>query len=271
MNNELEVITKTYPATQNKLHAYAIGDVHVGSPQFNEKAIKKKIDIIKNDELACLCLLGDLGDFALRNSRSNIYQATMQPKEQVDYIYSLFYDVRDKIVCAVSGNHEERLIREGGGIDPLLTLCCRWGCEEVYRENMGIIKLAFGSIKGNVTGKVQQNVFYGLCIHGSTKRKNHVFQLGVEGCDFGFSAHVHEPMYKPNGKIRVSRESGQAHHVPYKEVVVDANLSIGGYGVKHQHEIPAPPELQYLELYTYRDNTNKRALHRVINYHTIQI
>lgn len=98
MNNDLDIIVKTYPVEQNVLHVYAIGDVHVGSPQFNEKAIKKKIDIIKNDDVGCLCLLGDLGDFALRNSKSNIYQATMQPKEQTDYIYDLFYDVRDRIV-----------------------------------------------------------------------------------------------------------------------------------------------------------------------------
>ena len=41
MKNDLDVIVKKYPYEQNKLNVYAIGDVHVGSEQFNEKAVRK--------------------------------------------------------------------------------------------------------------------------------------------------------------------------------------------------------------------------------------
>lgn len=49
-----------------------------------------------------------------------------------------------------------------------------------------------------------------------------------------------------------------------------ANLSPGGYGLKHEYETCPPPELQYLELRAYRDNDRNRTLTRVMNYHTIQ-
>ena len=45
MQNDLDLIIKQYPDDMNILRVYAIGDVHVGSPQFDEKAIKKKIQI----------------------------------------------------------------------------------------------------------------------------------------------------------------------------------------------------------------------------------
>ena len=49
MNNDLEVIVRTFPKEQNVLNVYAIGDTHVGSQQFDEKTVRKKIEIIRND------------------------------------------------------------------------------------------------------------------------------------------------------------------------------------------------------------------------------
>ena len=45
MRNDLEIITRVFPKSQDVLRVYAIGDVHVGSPEFDEQTIKKKIDI----------------------------------------------------------------------------------------------------------------------------------------------------------------------------------------------------------------------------------
>lgn len=48
MRNDLDLIVKRFPNTKkwNTLRLYAIGDVHVGAENFDEKAIKKKIEII---------------------------------------------------------------------------------------------------------------------------------------------------------------------------------------------------------------------------------
>ena len=61
MLNDLDVIVKAYP--QDVLRVYAIGDVHVGSPDFNEAAIRKKLQIIEEDPCAALVLCGDLGEY----------------------------------------------------------------------------------------------------------------------------------------------------------------------------------------------------------------
>ena len=78
MRNDLELITLTFPREQKELHVYAIGDVHVGSAQFDEKSVKKKIQIIETDPYGVVCLCGDLGDYGLKNSKTNVYQATMK-------------------------------------------------------------------------------------------------------------------------------------------------------------------------------------------------
>lgn len=266
MNNDLSVIVKSMPSDWPLLRLYAIGDCHVGAENFNETALKKKIQIIRDDPYGVVTLCGDLGDFGLRSSVTNPLRATMGPADQVEYIYELFEPIKHKIVSAVPGNHEMRLVKETG-IDPMLTLCCRWGCQDVYRENVAILKLTFGQ---HSNGK-QQNAFIGITTHGSSIRKHQRFIACFQPIDWAVAGHSHTPMYYPHGVIRINTAYATAKHVSYKEIVVDANLEPGGYGIKNEYEITPPPELQYLELRVVRENNKSRTPHKIMNYHSIQI
>ena len=265
MNNDLDVIIKKYPREQEVLRVYAMGDIHVGSAEFNEAAVKKKLKIIEEDPYAALCICGDLGDYGLKNSKTNVYQATMSPREQQKYIHKLFLPVIDKIAAAVPGNHEERITKEVGTC-PLYDLCVLWGIQDVYRENLAITKFMFGE-----QNKRQQHIFVGITTHGATRAKHKKFIAGFDGIDFAISGHTHTPEYSPHGKIRIDRTHGKASHVSYKEIVVDANLSVGGYGIKKEYEIPTTPELQYLELSVYRSGEFGKPRMRAMNYHSITI
>ena len=264
MNDDLTLITKRFPKTQNVLLVYAIGDVHVGSEQFDERSIKEKIKRIKADPCGVVCLCGDLADYGLKNSKTNVYKAIMQPREQQRYVYELFKPIADKIVTAVPGNHEERVTREVGTC-PLYDLCVLWGVQDVYRENVAIVKYIFGQ-KSN--GK--RIVFVGVTTHGSTRNKHHKHML-FYNADFSISGHTHTPSYSPHGRIYIDSIKATAKLVPYKEIVVDANLKPGGYSIKHEYEIPPPPELQYLELSFRRKNDKNRTEEKVMDYHAIQI
>ena len=265
MLNDFEMICIDLPKKHKKINVYALGDVHVGSAEFNETAIKKKIQIILDDPDGVVALCGDLGDFGLKNSKTNVYQQTMNPASQVEYIYDLFKPLAEagKIIAAVPGNHEERLVREVG-VCPLYDLCVRWGISDRYRENVAIVKLTFGSLNG---GKARQ-IFAGIVTHGSTRNKHRKFTASFDNIDFAISGHTHTPEYSQRGKIRVDTLHGVAKHVAYKEIVVDAHLKPGGYGLKKEYEIAAPPELQFLECYTERINGyfDKR-----MDFHSIQI
>ena len=268
MNNDLDVIVKEFPDDFDCLRVYAIGDVHVGSEQFDEKAIKKTIRYIEEDPFACVALCGDLGDFGLKNSKTNVYQATMSPREQLEYIYKLFLPITDKIVAAVPGNHEERITREVGTC-PMYDLCVRWDIPEVYRENVAINKLSFGVLPGC---NKRQVTFIGITTHGSTRNKHKKFIAGFDGIDFAISGHTHTPEYSPHGKIRIDNKSATAKHVPYKEIVVDAYLKPGGYSLAKEYEIAPPAEVQYLELSVYRDGrASTRKTHKIIDYHAMQL
>ena len=272
MMNDLDLIIKQYPEDMNALHVYAIGDVHVGSEQFDEQAIKKKIQIIKDDPFAAVCICGDLGDYGLKNSKTNVYRATMQPREQQEYIYNLLEPIADKIAACVPGNHEERITKEVGTYCPMYDICVRLCIGEVYRENVAITKFAFGTMPGQAKHRRRDNVFIGITTHGSTRNKHKKFIAGFDGIDFAISGHTHTPEYSPHGRIVIDARSATAKLVGYKEIVVDAHLAPGGYSLKKEYEVAPPPELQYLELYVTRTGKeNTRKNYKVMNYHAIQI
>ena len=267
MMNDLDIITKEYPSDMTTLNVYALGDVHVGSEQFDERVIREKIRIIQEDPAGVVSICGDLGDYGLKNSKTNVYRATMPPSEQKDYILELFAPIADKMIAIVPGNHEERITKEIGTC-PMYDLAVLWGVPEVYRENVAITRLIFGHLESKRTKK---NSFVLITTHGSSRNRHRHFIAGFDGIDAAISGHVHTQSYTPHGKIRVDRKNGTASHVAYKEIVVDANLQPGGYGLKKEYEIAAPPELQYLELTSYRDTNRARTNHKVINYHTITV
>lgn len=268
MLDDLKLIVKEFPAELEALRVYAIGDVHVGSEQFDEEAIKKKIKIIEADPAAAVCLCGDLADYGLKTSISNIYQQTMSPRDQQEYVYELFYPIKDKIVACTAGNHEYRITREVGTC-PLYDLTVRWGIQDVYRENVAITKYKFGTMAGR---KGKQVCFISVTSHGSTRNKHRKFSVGFDNIDFFISGHSHQSEYSPRGRIRVDRINETAKWVPVKEIVVDAHLKPGGYSLKNEYEIAPPPELQYIELSTYRTGSgNNRKTHKTMSYHAIQL
>lgn len=67
MNNDLDIIIKKYPHEWDSLRVYAIGDVHVGAPDFDEASVRKKLKIIQEDPAGVLALCGDVGNFGLRS------------------------------------------------------------------------------------------------------------------------------------------------------------------------------------------------------------
>jgi len=266
MRDDLELIVKQYPEDVQTLRVYAIGDVHVGAEQFDEEAIKKKIEIIKNDPCAAVALCGDLADYGLKNSISNVYKQTMNPREQQEYVLELFAPIADKISACVAGNHESRITREVGTC-PMYDICVLLGIPEVYRENVAITKYVFGKN----SGQKYQNVFVGVTSHGSTRAKHRKFSAGFENADFMVSGHTHQSEYSPRGRIRIHPEKGVAVQVPFKEIVVDAHLKPGGYSLEKEYEIAPPSELQYLELSVYRSPDKMRRRIKVMNYHAIQL
>ena len=85
--------------------------LHFGSP-FHYSYLWDKIkESIKNTSNHYAIFIGDIGDYGVPDKRGVHWGNTHTPQEQVELIMDELYDIKDKIISLVYGNHEERLHR----------------------------------------------------------------------------------------------------------------------------------------------------------------
>lgn len=91
-----------------------ISDAHDGDKQFDRAKLIKLVEDIKKTPFMYGFLLGDLCNNATKNSKSDIYTATMNPQEQKWDMINILSDIQGKLLGSTGGNHEERSHKESG-------------------------------------------------------------------------------------------------------------------------------------------------------------
>lgn len=89
-----------------------ISDAHIGDRAFDEKMFKRLVEHIRITPNVYAFLVGDLINNGTKNSKSDSYSEVLTPHAQKDRAIELLYPIKDKLLCSVSGNHEERTWRE---------------------------------------------------------------------------------------------------------------------------------------------------------------
>lgn len=230
------------------LNIYPLGDVHIGSKEFDLELFNQWIEMVKNDPNGAVVIIGDMMNMGLRNSKSNVYEETLSPMEQKELCYELLAPIADKIIAGCSGNHEYRAVKEVG-MNPLYDVFCRLRIEDRYRENACFIKLTVGKQGKN------PNTYGMVLTHGVSKSKDDKWNLAVDGCDCFISGHTHDADHAPKGKIRMDLTHNKVKLVSYQQVVVMPFQRYGGYAVRGKY---LPNSLGQFQRITF-DGTSKRV------------
>ena len=227
MLDDYTLIQSNYPNLTN-LNIYPLGDVHIGSKEFDLELFKQWRDMVKNDPNGAVVIIGDMMNMGLRNSKSNVYEENLSPREQKELCYELLLPIADKIIAGCSGNHEYRAVKEVG-MNPLYDVFCRLCIEDRYRENACFIKLTVGKQGKN------PNTYGVVLTHGSSKTKHKKWTYSVDGCDCFISGHTHEATHDPLAKIRMDLTHNKVKLVGYQNVVVVPFQSYGGYAIRGEY------------------------------------
>ena len=230
------------------LNIYPLGDVHIGSKEFDLKLFNQWVEMVKNDPNGAVVIIGDMMNMGLRNSKSNVYEENLSPMEQKELCYELLLPIADKIIGGCSGNHEYRAVKEVG-MNPLYDVFCRLRIEDRYRENACFIKLTVGKQGKN------PNTYGVVLTHGSSKSKEEKWNYCVDGCDCFISGHTHTATHQPFGKIRMDLTHNKVKTVGYQHVVVMPFQRYGGYAVRGKY---MPNHLGQFQRITF-DGKSKRV------------
>ncbi len=130
---------------------------------------------------------------ALKNSKGNAYR-TISPSDERKWLKEHLAKIKDRIICASRGNHEERSVRDSD-LDPLETLMDEFGIP--YSPAGMFLKLAVGGDGGD---KTKPLVYTSYILHGFGGGRmagaplNNVTKLtSVIAADVYIMGHTHKP------------------------------------------------------------------------------
>ena len=235
MLSDFELITHKFPDRPD-LHIYPISDVHLGAAEHMEREWKHFCDTLLSDPNAYIILGGDLINNATRNSVSNIFEETMRPREQKRMMVEMLKPIKDRILCAVSGNHERRSLKDADD-DPTYDIMCKLDLEHLCRENIAFLRLQMGRLDGDGRNNptyvitVTHGAGGGILTGGAVNR-NERFGYVLDGCDCLIVGHTHKPFVTQPSKIYIDARNNRVSMRPFKVVSSTSWLTWGGYAAQ---------------------------------------
>ena len=224
-----------------------ISDVHLGSRECMEQEFINFIKTVKETPNMYLTLGGDLIDNGTRSSVTNPFQATMPPSQQKREMANILSEVRDRILCFTTGNHERRSVKDADD-DPVYDIAAKLDLENLYRENIAFLKIQLGN-KENYNGNRLAGGFRptyvlavthgtgGGILTGAAVNRNERFGYVIDGIDALIVGHTHKPFTTQTGKIKVDAHNNKVTVRPFKVISATSWLDYGGYAA---HKMLSP-------------------------------
>lgn len=235
MLSDFEFITHHFPENKD-IVIFPVSDVHLGASEHMEREWAEFCRQIKETPNAYIVLGGDLINNATRNSVSNVFEETMRPREQKKLIAEMLHPIRDRILCAVSGNHERRSGKDADD-DPTYDIMCKLDIEHLYRENMAFVKVRFGKVdfNGGHNPTYMLAVLHGAgggMLTGGAVNRNERFGYVIDGADCLIVGHTHKPFVTQPSKIKIDPYNNKVDIKPFKVVSSTSWLNYGGYAAQ---------------------------------------
>lgn len=235
MLSDFELLNYHFPENEDCL-IIPVSDVHLGAAEHLAQEWETFCQKVIAHPKAKIILCGDLINNATRTSVSNIFDETMRPREQKKRMVEMLTPIRDKILCAVSGNHERR---SGKDVDDDATydILCKLDLEDKYRENVAFLRIQMGDVYK--AGLKNPTYFLAVAhgagggmLPGATINRNERFGYAIDGLDCLIVGHSHKPMVSQPAKIKIDPFNNRVSIKPFKVVTATSWLGWGGYAAQ---------------------------------------
>lgn len=229
------MISHHFP-TRNNITIYPISDVHLGAPECMQSEWEQFCSRLLREPNSYIVLGGDLVDNATRNSIGGVYEARMRPAEAKRLMANMLEPIRDRILCAVTGNHERRSLKECDD-DPTYDIMAKLDLEDLYRENLAFLKIQMGQQNGNGSSNptymlVVSHGAGGGGLTGSAVNKGERFGYVLDGADVLIVGHTHKPFVTQPTKIKIDAHNNMVKLKPFKVISATSWLEYGGYAAQ---------------------------------------
>jgi predicted phosphodiesterase len=249
MKKDFDILVYSF---NDNIKIYPLSDLHYGTEGFmSEKWAEFKNRLLK-EKNSYVVIAGDMINNALKSSVSNCY-TDIRPSEQKQWLAKELAPIKDKILCIVSGNHENRSLKDADD-SPLYDVCCKLDIEDKYRPNMAFVKIQLGkrnSDRQTYTLGVMHGSGGGIYTGGAVNR-NERFGYVIDGLDCLITGHTHKPVLSRPSKMVIDTHNNKITFKPFTVITATSWLDYGDYALRMQL-LPATFALQEIFL----DKKNK--------------
>lgn len=250
MLKDFEMITHSF---NEPIVIFPISDVHFGALEHMHKEWTDFCKMVEQTPNAYIILGGDLVNNNVRTCGFiNPYDELVRPREQKKKMAEFLEPIKDRILCAVSGNHEARSMRDDD-IDITYDIMAKLDIEDLYRPNMAFMKVSLGRRKDN--SPIQSYTFAvthgagGGIYTGATVNRNERFGNVIEGLDCLVVGHTHKGTVTKPSKIVIDRKNDKVSMSHYTVVSMVSWVNFGGYAMQKMLLPSQVAESQKLKLH----------------------
>ena len=237
MRSDFDLIVREFPNRED-LTIIPVSDVHMGALEHMKDEWEKFCKNVIAQPNVLVTLGGDLINNATRSSVSNIFKETMFPSAQKRKMAEMLKPLaaENRILCAVSGNHERRSQKDCDD-EPMLDIMCKLDLEDLYRENMAFVKLVIGDklAAGNRNPTYTLAVTHGAgggIYTGGAVNRNERFGYVIDGIDAIIVGHTHKGAITKPMKIFVDTHNNKISMKPFVVVSSVPWMQFGGYALQ---------------------------------------
>lgn len=233
MLNDFDMIKHHFDAP---ITIFPISDVHYGALEHKKKEWLAFCKMVEETPNAYIILGGDLVNNNVRTcSFINPYDELVRPREQKQRMVEFLEPIKDRILCAVNGNHEARSIRDDD-IDITYDIMAKLDIEDLYRPNVAFMKVSLGkradkSPVASYTFATTHGAGGGIYT-GATVNRNERFGNVIEGLDCLIVGHTHKGTVTKPSKIVIDRKNDTVSMSHYTVISMVPWLNFGGYAMQ---------------------------------------
>lgn len=261
MLNDFQMIVHKF---SNPITIFPVSDVHYGALEHCATEWKSFCRMIEETPNAYVILGGDLINNSLRTSVANPFDETVRPREQKKHMVEFLKPISDKILCAVSGNHEARSMKDADN-DITYDILAKLNIEDLYRPNIAFVKCSLGQRKrdgapiSSYTFAVTHGAGGGIYT-GATVNRNERFGNIIDGCDCLIVGHTHKGTISKPSKIVIDAKNDTVTVKPYTVISCVSWLNYGGYALRKMllPAYVAEPQRLYLSMSERKKNIEIR-------------
>lgn len=255
MLHDFDLIRHSFP---NDIDIYPISDVHLGAVEHAEPEWQNFLKRVENDN-AYVILAGDLLNNSTRGTKfANPFDEVLRPREAKRRMVEYLEPIKDRILCIVSGNHEQRTIRDSDQ-DMTYDICAKLNVEHLYRENIAFMLVSCG--RRNTENKALST--FSFCVThgtgggiytGAAVNRSERFGNVVEGVDCIVTGHVHKGFVSKPAKIVLDARNSVVSMKHYVVISCVSWLNYGGYAARAMMLPAQICDPQRLRLVSNRDS-----------------